>query len=60
MDMMDAVRATQMIHPKIVAPMHYNTRPHIQADDMEFARQIMLNKYAVPKVLRPGQSVILE
>jgi len=40
--------------------MHYNTRDKIQADDMDFARRVMLDKYAVPKVLKPGQAVVIE
>jgi L-ascorbate metabolism protein UlaG (beta-lactamase superfamily) len=60
MDADDAVIASKMIKSKIVVPIHYNTRPKIKADDMEFARQVMLHKYAVPKVLKPGQWVVLE
>lgn len=60
MDATEALTAASWIKSKIVVPMHYNTFPNIKADDMEFARQLMLNKYATPKVLKPGQSVILE
>lgn len=60
MDATEALIAASWIKSKIVVPIHYNTFPKIKADDMEFARQLMLNKYATPKVLKPGQSVILE
>ena len=56
----DALKTAKVINAKIVVPIHYNTRPSIKVDDMEFARQIMLYKYAVPKVLKPWQSVVLE
>lgn len=55
-----ALKAAKAINATTVVPIHYNTRPSIKADDMEFARQIMLHKYAVPKVLKPWQSVVLE
>ena len=49
MDATDALTAASWIKAKIVVPIHYNTFPNIKADDMEFARQLMLNKYATPK-----------
>ena len=55
----DAVIATGMIRPTTVVPIHYNTFPNIKADDIEFARQIMLKQYAIPKVLRAGQYIVL-
>lgn len=59
MGIADAVIATKMIKPVTVIPIHYNTFDAIKADDIEFARQIMLGQYAIPKVLRPGQYVVL-
>lgn len=56
----DAVTATSWILPKYAVPMHYNTREKIKADDMEFARRVMLDSYAVPKVLKPWQAVVIE
>lgn len=56
----DALKAAKVIYAKTIVPIHYNTRPSIKADDMEFVRQIMLHKYAVPKILKPWQSVVLE
>lgn len=55
-----ALKTANDIKAKTIVPIHYNTRPPIKADDMEFARQVMLYKYAVPKVLKAGQAVILE
>lgn len=55
----DAVIATGMIRPKTVVPIHYNTFPTIKADDLHFAQQVMLKQYAIPKVLRSGQYVVL-
>lgn len=60
MDAEDAIRATELIKPQIVVPIHYNTRSSIKSDELEFARQVMLRQYAVPKVLRPGQYVVLD
>lgn len=55
----DAVTAASYIGAKTIVPIHYNTWSIIQADDMEFARQIMLGQYGVPKVLRAGQYIVL-
>lgn len=55
----DAVIAASWIRANYVVPIHYNTRDIIKADDIEFARQVMLWNHWVPKVLRPGQSLIL-
>jgi L-ascorbate metabolism protein UlaG (beta-lactamase superfamily) len=55
----DAVKACWYIKPKIVVPIHYNTNSTLKADDIEFARQVMLAQYAVPKVLRAGQYIVL-
>lgn len=59
MDVADAIEAVALIHPKIVVPIHYNTRPKLKADDQRFARDIMTQNLAVPKVLRPWQAVVL-
>ena len=55
----DAVKACWYIKPKTVVPIHYNTNSTLKADDIEFARQVMLAQYAVPKVLRAGQYIVL-
>lgn len=55
----DAIVAAWRIQAKTIVPIHYNTWPIINADDIEFARKIMLQQYGVPKVLRAGQYVVL-
>ena len=40
MDPRDAVRAAQLIRPRLVIPMHYNTWPIIAQDPQRFARQV--------------------
>ena len=54
----DALRAVQMIRPKLVIPMHYNTMPPIVQDAETFAATVQANGYAV-KVLQPGESTSL-
>lgn len=55
----DAVIACGWIKPVTVVPIHYNTFPEIKSDPMEFARLVMLHKFAVPKVLVAGQYIVL-
>jgi L-ascorbate metabolism protein UlaG (beta-lactamase superfamily) len=38
----DAVIAASFIQASYVVPIHYNTRDKIKADDIEFARQVLL------------------
>jgi L-ascorbate metabolism protein UlaG (beta-lactamase superfamily) len=59
MGVADAVTACGWIMPTTVVPIHYNTFPQIKADPIEFARLVMLNKFAVPKVLTAGQYVVM-
>lgn len=58
MGIADAVQAVELLEPKAVIPMHYNTFPVIQADPEEFVRQV--GRLARVVVLRPGQGVELE
>ncbi len=55
----DALIATDFIRPHYVVPVHFNTWPTIKADPIEFARRVMLAQTATPKVLTPGQAVVL-
>jgi L-ascorbate metabolism protein UlaG (beta-lactamase superfamily) len=55
----DAVRAVEMIKPSYVVPIHYNTRPRIKVDPVEFARKVMQLCGPTPKVLNPGQALVL-
>ena len=50
----DAARAVEMIQPKVVIPMHYNTWDVIKQDPAEFAR--MVGDAAEVKVLTVGAS----
>ncbi len=59
MDIHDAVIACNMIKPRFVVPMHFDTFPAIRADAQEFARRVMLDNYAVAKVLKAWQMIVL-
>jgi len=50
----DAVRAVEMIEPKTVIPMHFNTFDVIEQDPQAFAKQVGSRAKVV--VLEPGQS----
>jgi L-ascorbate metabolism protein UlaG (beta-lactamase superfamily) len=58
MGIADAVEAVDLLEPKVVIPMHYNTFPLIEADPEEFVREV--GRLARVVVLRPGQGVELE
>lgn len=53
MDIDDAIRAVEMIKPRLAIPMHYDTFPVIKADPMEFKEK---NKVSESKVLEIGES----
>jgi len=56
MDVDDAVKAAEMIKPKIVIPMHYNTWDVINADDKKF--KMLIEKLGIKCViLKPGESL---
>ncbi len=55
----DAVKATKLIGPKRVTPMHYNTWPLIEQDADSWAQQIREQTSAEPVVLEPGGSCSL-
>ncbi len=40
MGITDAVKAAELVHPKLVIPMHYNTFPLINADPAEFKEKV--------------------
>ena len=52
----DALRAVQMIRPKLVIPMHYNTFPPITQDAEAFAASVREAGFQA-KVLQPGESL---
>ncbi len=52
----DAVKAVELVNPKYVVPMHYNTFPIIQADPESFIRKIS-EKGFKGKVFKFGETV---
>lgn len=56
----DAIHAAGMIKPRYAVPIHFDTRKQIKVDSNAFARGVMLENYAVPKVLRPWQLLVIE
>lgn len=56
MGIRDSVRATKLLAPQVVVPMHYNTFPLIAQDGDAWAAQIRANTGATPIVLKPGES----
>lgn len=58
MDLSDAVKATKMIKPDYVVPMHYNTYAHIKADPNEFKAKIDKSVLAAETmIMKPGQKI---
>lgn len=55
----DSVKATQLLQPKVVIPMHYNTFPPITQDAGAWAEKINTQTKAQPIVLDPGGSYSL-
>ena len=57
MDIHEALKAVELIRPKYVIPMHYNTFPLIKTDPNEFKKLV---SEKVPEVnvviLKPGES----
>ncbi|MFK7776794.1 MAG: metal-dependent hydrolase [Gimesia sp.] len=52
----DAIKATKLIAPKRVIPMHYNTWPLIEQDAHAWADQVRNQTSSEPIVLNPGES----
>ena len=56
MDIVDAVKATKVLKPEVVIPMHYNTFDMIRASPEEFARKIeKSNLKTRPVILAPNE-----
>ncbi len=58
MDIVDAVRASEMLSPRICIPIHYNTFPIITCDPMDFKRQLA----DIPincEIMSPGDEINL-
>jgi L-ascorbate metabolism protein UlaG (beta-lactamase superfamily) len=60
MGIKDAVRATKLLRPLTVVPMHYGTFPPIDVDPFEFKRQVEKETRTECEVLRPGESLEVE
>lgn len=55
----DALVAAWRIQAKVVVPIHFDTFPSIKADAQWFARELMAQNLAVPKVLKAWQAVVI-
>ncbi len=60
MGIADSLRAIQLIRPRYVVPMHYNTFPQIVQDPSHWANRITNETDATPIVLDPGGSFTVE
>lgn len=52
----DAAKAVEMIRPKNVIPMHYNTFPPIQKDPTEFQKLVESKTDTKVIIIKPGES----
>jgi L-ascorbate metabolism protein UlaG (beta-lactamase superfamily) len=59
MGSMDSLRAIQLVRPKVVMPMHYNTFPPIMQDAGAWANHVSSETDAQPVVVDPGGSYTL-
>ena len=59
MGITDAVKAVELVRPKLVIPMHYNTWPVIAADPEEFARRVS-STGSKAKVMKVGESLDIQ
>ena len=58
MDVVDGVRATKIIKPSLVIPMHYNTFPVIKQDPHDFRKRIEKSVLKTKvEVMKPGQTI---
>ena len=55
----DALRAVQLLKPKHVVPVHYNTWELIQQDADAWADRVSSETDAEVHVLQPGESIII-
>ncbi len=60
MDMSDAAKAVTYIKPTTVFPIHFDTWPKLRVNAVDFASSVMADGVSVPKVLKPGQYVVIE
>ena len=57
MDIIDAVRAVELIKPSLAIPFHYNTWPSVAADPWEFKR--LAEGISPVTVHSPGEEIVL-
>ncbi|WP_456478028.1 metal-dependent hydrolase [Geoglobus ahangari] len=58
MGIREAVKAVELVKPKYVVPMHYNTFPVIETDPEEFKKAVEERVEGVEvRILRPGESL---
>jgi L-ascorbate metabolism protein UlaG (beta-lactamase superfamily) len=55
----DALRAVELLEPKLVVPMHYDTFDVIEQDPHHWSGQVERKTDAKVRVLAPGESVKL-
>lgn len=55
----ESIRIASLIDAKYVAPLYTRTWWKSQDDLLEFARRVLLDNYAVPRILRPWQAVVV-
>ena len=55
----DSIEAIKLIHPRRVAPAHYNTWPPIEQNAATWADSVRANTEAEPVVLNPGDKFTL-
>lgn len=56
----ESIQAINMIRPKLVIPMHYNTFPPITQDASAWAREVNAKTNSTPIVLDPGGTYTLD
>lgn len=54
MGIREAVKAVELVRPKVAIPMHYNTFPLIEKDPEDFRREA--EKFCKVVILKPGES----
>jgi L-ascorbate metabolism protein UlaG (beta-lactamase superfamily) len=54
----DAVRAVELLNPKLTIPMHYNTWPLISGDAGAFLKRIGTKGFR-GRIVKPGESVVV-
>lgn len=60
MEPSDSLKAVQMIRPRVVLPMHYNTWERIMQDASDWANHVSSETSAQPIVLDPGGTYTLD